>query len=404
MAYDSNTIRSIYANLYEITNLNIIFHKYDSNKSFGGNTEYYPELIRNMELETIKQFTNKLLKASPYSVCYFENKLNLKYLATGFWTSGNYEATIVLGPYLNTNVTNELMHNVLTTNKLPISLRKILFEFYSSLPVLSLKKEQAIANIVANISNDNMKNSNTINIEENDYDFTSINHDYYNINLDISKIRARYDLEATLLHFVSNGDAENALKSLKGKGIFSLERFPESPLRNIKNFAIILSTNFRRTVQDQGVDVFYIHNISEKYAIIIEKSQSTTELHNVIIDMIKDYCNLIKQYSTSVYSALVSKAINYIRLNSSESLNLPDLAETLYVNPNYLSKKFKAETGKTVSAFINETRIHEAKYLLKNTNTTIADIAYMVGFNDKKYFSKVFKKYTGLTPSQYMNT
>ncbi len=404
MAYNSDKVRAIFSSLYEITQLNIIFHKYDINESFGGNTDYYPKLIKDLELNTIKLFTEKLLTASPHSVCFFENKFHLRYIATGYWVSDKYEATIVLGPYLNSCVTNKFIHDVMTKNRLPISLRKPLYEFYSNLSIIGLKKEQAIADVVVNISNENLKTSNPIILGEKDSHITSMNPDYYTVNLENEKIRASYDVESTFLHLVSTGDFERVKELLKEKRMLLVERFPESPLRNNKNFAIVLSTVTRRTVQEQGVDVFYIHNTSEKYALKIEKSQTITELSDIIINMIKEYCDLVKNYSTASYSKLIAKAVNYIRQNYSEHITLTNLAETLYVHPNYLSKKFKADTKKTVSAFINETRINEAKYLLKNTNTTITDIAYMVGFNDKKYFSKVFKKYTGMTPSEYMNS
>lgn len=71
------------------------------------------------------------------------------------------------------------------------------------------------------------------------------------------------------------------------------------------------------------------------------------------------------------------------------------------MNPSYLSRKFKEETGFTLTDFINKKRIDEAKIFLNKGDISITDIAFMVGFNDINYFSKVFKKWTTLTPTEF---
>ncbi len=77
------------------------------------------------------------------------------------------------------------------------------------------------------------------------------------------------------------------------------------------------------------------------------------------------------------------------------------IANQIHVNPSHLSRKFKEDTGVNITEFINQKRIEEAKLYLKRGNISITDIAFMVGFNDLNYFSKVFKKLTSVTPSQY---
>ena len=66
-----------------------------------------------------------------------------------------------------------------------------------------------------------------------------------------------------------------------------------------------------------------------------------------------------------------------------------------------LSRKFKKETGQSLTDYINKLRIKEALYMMENHNLSITDIAYMTGFNDVNYFTKVFKKYKRMTPSSY---
>jgi AraC-like DNA-binding protein len=71
------------------------------------------------------------------------------------------------------------------------------------------------------------------------------------------------------------------------------------------------------------------------------------------------------------------------------------------LNRSYLSQLFKKETGFTVSDFIQIERIEEAKRLIELSGISLSDIATRLQFNDQSYFTKVFKKYTGITPRQF---
>lgn len=71
------------------------------------------------------------------------------------------------------------------------------------------------------------------------------------------------------------------------------------------------------------------------------------------------------------------------------------------MSPSYLRHLFREQTGKTLTEYITELRISEAKKLLRSTDDSILSIALAVGFNDQSYFSKVFQKSVGTSPSRY---
>ena len=77
------------------------------------------------------------------------------------------------------------------------------------------------------------------------------------------------------------------------------------------------------------------------------------------------------------------------------------MADTIHVNASHLSRKFKEDTGMSMIDFINFIRVEASKVYLKNNTSNITDIAFIVGFNDVNYYSRVFKKVTGQTPSQF---
>jgi two-component system response regulator YesN len=76
----------------------------------------------------------------------------------------------------------------------------------------------------------------------------------------------------------------------------------------------------------------------------------------------------------------------------------------VHLSENYFSNVFTKETGKTFSQFLQEIRVEQAKRLLKEEEHYWTLIGEKVGFENPKYFTKVFKKYTGVTPKQYAKT
>ena len=117
--------------------------------------------------------------------------------------------------------------------------------------------------------------------------------------------------------------------------------------------------------------------------------------------MIKDYCSLVKDYALEGVSPLIKRAISYINLNLNSDSTVSDIAYNLCITPNYLSRLFRKENGISVIEYINQKRIKEAIQLMKKTDMQIQMIAEKVGINDLSYFSKLFKKQLGKSPTQY---
>lgn len=95
--------------------------------------------------------------------------------------------------------------------------------------------------------------------------------------------------------------------------------------------------------------------------------------------------------------------LKYIEGKCFEKISLTELASKCFYNPSYFSKIFKECYGKSLTDFIYEKRMNEAIRLLKESNLSIEDICYSVGYKDRKQFYKIFKKYVGKTPNEFRN-
>ncbi len=129
--------------------------------------------------------------------------------------------------------------------------------------------------------------------------------------------------------------------------------------------------------------------------------QESKNMKKNLIDFALSCIDKIQNVKESRHRKIIKDAITYIEKNYANQILLSDIAEVCGISPNYFCKIFKEETGKSFVDFLNELRINKAKELLLSTNLKSYEVAEKVGFSDYKYFSMIFKKYTGVSPRKF---
>lgn len=222
-------------------------------------------------------------------------------------------------------------------------------------------------------------------------------------------LEERYELEARLMQAVSAGQvhkAELALAQITGQSIRQsfrpqFEQRSKNALRNLKNYLFVLNTILRIAAANGSVHPYHIDRISSHYAHKIELLTTESAGAPLIRKMVRKYCLLVKNHSLKGHSLPVQKVITRIEYDLTADLSLKTQAALLNVNPSYLSTLFKKETGLTLTDYVNRKRIEQAIFLLNTTNLQIQAIAQECGIPDVNYFTKLFKKQIGKTPSEY---
>lgn len=125
------------------------------------------------------------------------------------------------------------------------------------------------------------------------------------------------------------------------------------------------------------------------------------EIFEWIIKGVDEEYQLYMENKKDAVSRPIRDAKQYIYDHFSQNITLEDISEQIGFNPAYFSTLFKKETGKNFLEYVTELRIQKAKNYLIQTDYDIAEIAASVGYGDLKYFSKLFKKNTGLSPSEF---
>lgn len=388
--------------IFSITKIDVRLHDREGDIKFQLLNHAIPTILDSPENQIVQ--VNKQLSKNPVD-CYFHNRnpFGLETIAVGLWENQSLIGSIVIGPYISSTSSIDLIKDIIYKNNLPISQRKQLEDFYHSLPVLTETEYGYIGEIVLNLCNHHLVKAKEISTES-VQPVLNQKQLYQTIEEDKRVIEERYEYENKLMSAITRGDKESVqllLQSTVDILEFS-DRIPESPIRSSKNIAFVSNTLFRVAAKRSGVHPVYLHNMSERFAILIERTTTIPKLKKLLLLMANEYCDLVRTYATGKYSPIVKMAIDTIQMNLGKPLSLKQIAEQIHANSSHLSRKFKEETGVSLTNFINQKRIEEAKLYLQRGYGSITDIAFMVGFNDLNYFSKVFKKMTGLTPSQYV--
>ncbi|GFR37852.1 histidine kinase [Insulibacter thermoxylanivorax] len=353
--------------------------------------------------EDFKHILGVLRQHEPERFYQHISPYGLEYIASGIWEAASLAGAILLGPLLSSQEVIHRIQDIIMDHQLAVSDRQLLEEFYQSLPILSDEEHTYVGKLLGHLCQHPRVQSQQIPPAE-QKPYQPVNFRAVTMEESYQIIERRYEHQNRLMDAITKGDKERVKHEvsylLSELPAFS-ERIPENPIRTSKNLGFVLNTMCRIAAERSGVHPVYLHHLSERYAILVERTSTFPLLKNLFQSMVMDYCDLVISTSTGNYSAIVKKAVDYIMLNLGQPLPLQEIAEHIHVNPSHLSRKFKEDTGMTITEFINRKRIEEAALYLQRSRRSVTEVAFMVGFNDLNYFSKVFKKIMNETPTQY---
>jgi len=142
-------------------------------------------------------------------------------------------------------------------------------------------------------------------------------------------------------------------------------------------------------------------SLSEYYLERASHIYELTTLKKLFLTTLRSYYDLTIASNKLNVSPMVDDAINYIHEHFSEKISTHIISDAISVNDSHLSRQFKKEVNMTITHYIQNYRIEEAKLLIEQGNLSITDIAIKLGFNDVQYFTTTFKKLMHMTPSAY---
>jgi two-component system response regulator YesN len=125
------------------------------------------------------------------------------------------------------------------------------------------------------------------------------------------------------------------------------------------------------------------------------------ELEVRFIEVFQRLAREICQTNNLGIKSVINHIKQYIDQNYTDNITLNTLAEKFYVNSSYVSRLFKEELGENFIDYLTGKRMEEAMRLLLSTEMHVYEISEKIGYGNPKYFSQLFKKYTGMSPREY---
>ncbi len=208
-----------------------------------------------------------------------------------------------------------------------------------------------------------------------------------------------YEIEKQLTEKIRLGITEQALRAFVS--IFDYTRdCLKGDVDRIKFELLELYFALSRMVYEYdtayiGLDDFIMNK--NKY----HNLKTIIEIYHIFEENIKSLCEKFKEERNKKAKSIMFQAIQYVNENYMKEITLEEVAKKVCISPNYFSRMFKSELNQNFIDYLTHIRIETAKGLIIKENKNISDVCWDVGYNDPNYFTKVFKKVTGLTPSEF---
>lgn len=175
-------------------------------------------------------------------------------------------------------------------------------------------------------------------------------------------------------------------------------------IEEIKGRVMELVAVVSRTVIAAGADPRQIFGFNDSNIRAIDEMKDMEELNFWLNGIIHRFISSTLDLAVAKHSDAIHKVINYIRNNYQNKISLTEISDYVFLSKSYLSTTFKEEMGLSITDYINKFRIEKSKALLTESEMTLIEIALFCGFEDQSYFTKIFKKVTGVSPKKYRET
>jgi len=208
------------------------------------------------------------------------------------------------------------------------------------------------------------------------------------------------DKERELLRLIASGDKQGSQKVLNeilGYVFFSSAGKIDVVKARVLELVVLLS----RAAMEGGAEVEQIFGLNYNYLNQIHKFKTIEEISYWLSRILSRFTDLVFNLQDVKHVDVIYKAIDYIKRNYMRKISLKDVADQVLLSPSYFSKLFKDEMNCNFNHFLNQVRIERSKTVLLDNSIPLVDVAFLMGFEDQSYFTKVFKRMTGVSPGRY---
>lgn len=207
------------------------------------------------------------------------------------------------------------------------------------------------------------------------------------------------DTEKLLFELVEKGDV-NGVTAESNRFFDWMEENYGEFLDDIKLKALEFVLWAEHISLDSSGGAYQFRGRKDYFPSVVEM-KGLEEIRSWFLDKMGNACRNVAVKKEEQSVSAVERARKYIDSNYNKDISLDDVSREVDISPYYFSKIFKEETGRNFVEYVTEVRMNRAKELLAFTDMPMKEICYEIGYSDPNYFSRSFKKNTGLTPTEY---
>lgn len=216
-----------------------------------------------------------------------------------------------------------------------------------------------------------------------------------------------YGVYLKLKESIGKGDADGVLGVMEkiNPGSVPMDQLAsDSFVRSLKNSSIKVCAMCSFISIESGAPYEKMIRLSDGFINKIEAHDNVNDIYELMKAAVLAFTRAVAVTRITAYSKPVRLSMEYMESHYKDKISLELLAKQANLSPAYLSKLIKTETGLSLPDHINKIRIEESKRILLTSNAGIGELAALVGYTYSNHFAKMFKKFTGMTPSEYKKT
>ena len=209
-------------------------------------------------------------------------------------------------------------------------------------------------------------------------------------------------LESRLIFEIYHLEATKAKKTLHEIIDILSARFGKQVIKVVRSYFVTLSSIVARKLLDNQVPSKKAFAFNLACADMVENKMKDAEFLQFADDLVEFYVYFIADRKQPTFRhQTVNKVIMYINDELENDLTVESIAANFHISTSHLSRIFREHVGITLVEYLNVRRVEESQYYLRHTNKSITSISEQFHFCNQSYFTRIFKKYTGVTPKHF---
>ncbi len=348
------------------------------------------EVCKNNRMDAIRQ--SKIFGEAYISFC----PANLITIAMPTYKNGKQDGGTILGPILMEYPDIESVDEILRKYEISARHRTELLNAMHEVPLILPEKVRYLASILQFIIGAEKNLEYKVQMAKSMQQ--SAIHDFLEQTSPLNDTQSKEALELLIQSILAKDKKKAHVylnKILVEKGFVGYGK-----MQTMQNKGLDLLLSIFEGIKDETPEVEDLHIIYNSAVLKVSSVDNFQDFSFLMLNVVNSFLKLTFNGGGN-YSLGVSKILKFIHANYASDIKLADIADIAERNTCYISTQFKKEVGKSFSDYLSEVRIKKAKILLSDSNLTLSEITFEVGFSCQSYFSDKFKKYVGMTPSEY---